>query len=300
MLLDSDIMLSRRSSQLMIPGSARQMMSTPNRVVTLRSFASKKIMGRVKCGDALKFMKGLDSDSAGVIFLDPPFNLGKRYAKTQSTNLDRRPNFEYEGWLKSIIFEATRVLRPGGTLYLYHIPKWAIRLGSFLDGSLEFRHWIAISMKNGFARGRRLYPAHYALLMFSKGSPRWFRRPRISPQTCRHCDEYIKDYGGYRSIIDQKGLNLSDFWEDLSPLRHSHRKHRESNELPPLLLNRIVEISGAKGLLYVDPFAGTGAGVLAAAAAGMRFACCDILSANCKIICQRLEATCKANARGGR
>jgi len=37
-----------------------------------------------------------------------------------------------------------------------------------------FRHWVAMSMKGTFPRGRKLYPAHYALLYCSKGEPKTF------------------------------------------------------------------------------------------------------------------------------
>jgi site-specific DNA-methyltransferase (adenine-specific) len=226
--------------------------------------------------------------SASIIFLDPPFNLGKMYNK-KKPNLDRLPTAEYENWLIRVLSECVRVLMPGGTLYLYHLPVWAMRFGSYLEKTLTFRHWIAISMKNGFVRGRRLYPAHYALLMFTKGETQHFARPKIKPATCRHCGNFVKDYGGYRAIIEDKGINLSDFWEDLSPVRHANRKHRSGNELPLVLFKRIIEISGSPGLLYVDPFAGTGSGVLAAVNAGMHFAACDIVESNCKIIQKRLR-----------
>ena len=181
-----------------------------------------------------------------------------------------------------------RVLGDGGALFIYHIPKWALRMGSFLEGKLSFRNWIAISMKNGFVRGQRLYPAHYALLYFTKGVPKHFHRPKLKPQECRHCGEYVKDYGGYRQIIEKKGINLSDFWEDLSPVRHATKKYRSANELPLRLFERIFDISGKKGSLFVDPFAGSGAGLVAAANSGMKFKACDLVSDNCDIMLRRL------------
>ena len=164
-----------------------------------------------------------------------------------------------------------------------------MRFGGYLDQSLELRHWISLSMKNGFARGKKLYPAHYSLLYFSKGFPKNFKRPKIDPQKCRKCGEYIKDYGGYKSIIDEKGINLSDFWEDTSPLRHISRKHRNSNELPKLIFDRVLSISGAPNEFYIDPFAGSGSGVIGAAELKMKFLCCDLLESNCSIIANRLE-----------
>ncbi|MCX6600758.1 MAG: DNA methyltransferase [bacterium] len=254
----------------------------------VKRFNSKKHRGVVYQGDALAFLRKLKSDSAAIVFLDPPFNLGKVYDKRRS-KLDRMPEKEYRRWIEDILDEAVRVLKPGGALYMYHIPRWAVRFGAYLMDRLEFQHWIAVSMKNGFARGRRLYPAHYALLHFTKGEARVLRRPRIAPATCRHCSGLIHDYGGYAHIISRnKGVNLSDFWDDLSPVRHAKHKHRKANELPHKMLERIMAISGAPSLLCIDPFAGTGSAIKAAVRAGLKFAACDLYRSNCRLICQSL------------
>lgn len=107
----------------------------------------KSVNGKIVCGDAIGFLKSLPRDSARVVFLDPPFNLGKRY--DSKTALDRMPEKEYRKWLETVASESIRVLEPGGSLFLYHVPLWALRLGGLLDSSLAFRQWIAISMKNG-------------------------------------------------------------------------------------------------------------------------------------------------------
>lgn len=254
-----------------------------------RSFNRRAARGRIRHADALAFLSALRSESADLIFLDPPFNLGKVYG-SRPRSADLRPSGDYQTWLFSILAQATRVLAPRGTLYLYHLPQWALRVGYYLDTQLVFQHWIAISMKNGFPRGPRLYPAHYALLMFSKGHPRVLRRPTIAARRCASCGDFFRSYGGYRSIIERKGgVNLSDFWDDLSPVRHPVNKHRGSNELSPELLRRVLQISGVGDGVYVDPFAGGGAGVLAAARAGMRFYCCDIQLANCALVARRLR-----------
>jgi site-specific DNA-methyltransferase (adenine-specific) len=171
---------------------------------------------------------------------------------------------------------------------LYHIPKWAIRFAGQLDSALSFRHWIAVSMKNGFVRGKGLYPAHYALLYFTKGTPTIANRPKISPATCPHCDEYIKDYGGYASHIE-KGVNLSDVWDDLSPVRHSKYKNRRANELPLQLTRRIVDISGQRGGVLLDPFAGTGTSAMAARLRKMKFIAIDREPSNCELIAERVK-----------
>src|SRR2546422_6918695 len=100
-------------------------------------------------------------------------------------------------------------------------------LRELLQGELPFRHWIAISMKGGFARGQYLYPAHYALLYLTKGQPGRFHRPKIDPPHCKKCGALLKDYGGYKKFISN-GINLSDIWDDVSPVRHNRYKHRRA------------------------------------------------------------------------
>jgi len=256
----------------------------------IKQYSARKLKGEVFRGDALKFLHLLPENSADIVFLDPPFNLGKLYS-TVDKKIDRRSEEDYWSWLLQVLLQAARVTKPGGVLFLYHLPIWAMRLAARAeqDTELQFFHWIAVSMKNGFVRGNRLYPAHYALLMLSKGVPEHFNRPKLPPTKCRHCKKLVKDYGGYRKIIESKGINLSDFWEDLSPVRHSNRKNRSANELPEALFDRVMKMSAVKNGLYVDPFSGSGTGVLAAAKCSMRFSACDLMRENCVLLCDRLD-----------
>lgn len=225
--------------------------------------------GEVTCDDALDFLNSVRDECADIIFLDPPFNLGKRYGDRTPKD-DRLDDEAYMKYMTAVLWRACAVLKPGGAVYLYHIPKWAIRFAAILDKELTFRHWIAVSMKNGSSRARHLIPAHYALLYYTKGEPSHFTLPQIPIAKCRRCGESVKDYGGYKRFL-RNGLNLSDLWEDMSPVRHRQFKHRRANELPVKLLGRVVQISGVPGGVLIDPFAGAGTSLIVAAQAGMRF-----------------------------
>ena len=62
-------------------------------------------------------------------------------------------------------------------------------------------------MKGTFPRGKKLYPAHYALLYSTKGSPKTFNRDvvRVPVPICRHCKKDVKDYGGHRKYLNPLG-----------------------------------------------------------------------------------------------
>jgi site-specific DNA-methyltransferase (adenine-specific) len=147
-------------------------------------------------------------------------------------------------------------------------------------------------MKNNFARGRYLYPAHYALLYFTKGAPEHFKRPKIPVSLCRSCGNTIKDYGGYSKFVIG-GVNLSDVWDDLSPVRHKNKKNRIANEMPLEIPSRALQISGTDSGVVVDPFMGSGTTAIAAKQNNMRFIGGDREPSSLQVLSNRLtEMSC--------
>jgi len=106
----------------------------------------------------------------------------------------------------------------------------------------------------------------------------------------------VRDYGGYKQFV-AGGVNLSDVWDDISPVRHAKYKHRTENELPYEIPRRIVEISGNDKGVLVDPFAGTGSSLIAAKEHGMRFVACDIEKRYCELMVNRLMSKAKSTHR---
>lgn len=212
--------------------------------------------GALYQGDCLELLPALPDASIDLWFSDPPFNLDKDYGKGVSDSLGDR---EYLEWCRAWLLEGVRLLKPGGSLFTFNLPRWNIEAGHVLtEAGLTFRHWIAIDIKYSLPIPGRLYPSHYSLLYFSKGQPARFTRPRIPIPVCRHCGGDIKDYGGHRSKLHPDGLNLSDVWYDIPPVRHRTTKRRAANELSEKLLARVLDIASAPGDLVLDPFGGSG------------------------------------------
>ncbi len=209
-------------------------------------------------GDCLAILPLIKSESIDTVFADPPFNLDKKYGAKSKDNL---PEHKYVEWCKAWLDECTRVLKPGGALFVYNLPRWNIVLGAYLmEKGLTFRHDIAVEMKSTLPIHGRLYPAHYSLLYFSKGKPKTFRKIRTPIEHCRHCRGEIKDYGGHRNAMNPLGVNLKDVWTDIPPVRHwkFKSKDRQANALSTKLLDRVVEISTMEGEVVLDPFGGSG------------------------------------------
>ena len=236
---------------------ARSRRKTSRRGVRPIAPAVATAHGVLYAADCFDLFAALRDESVDCVFADPPFNLGKDYGPGVHDALERH---DYLKWCFAWVDESIRVLAPGGALFVYNLPQWAFHLASHIEERrLLFRHWIALSMKGTFPRGRRLYPAHYALLYFTKGSPKTFNRVRLPIPTCRHCGGDIKDYGGHRKFLNPAGLNLTDFWEDTAPARHQKFKSRwHVNELKPMIPGRCIQLSTNPGDVVLDPFGGGG------------------------------------------
>jgi len=78
-------------------------------------------------------------------------------------------------------------------------------------------------------------------------------------EVCPKCLSDIKDYGGYKDKMNPKGINLTDVWDDIPPVRHKKYKGRpEANELSIKLMDRIIEMASNPGDIIFDPFGGSG------------------------------------------
>jgi site-specific DNA-methyltransferase (adenine-specific) len=240
-------------------------------------------LGKLYHKNCLDLLPTVPTESVDLIFADPPFNLGKEYGDKVD---DNREDEEYLAWCYQWLDECIRVLTPGGSLFLYNLPKWNISLGAYVGQQLTFRHWIAVDIKLSLPIPGRLYPSHYSLLYYSKGKPKIFNRPRVPIPVCRHCGGEIKDYGGHRDKLNPEGLNLTDVWTDIPPVRHRSTKNRQGNELSIKLLTRMLSIASMEGDLILDPFGGGGSTYEAAESMGRHWIGCEIQ--DCKPIIRRL------------
>lgn len=240
--------------------------------------------GTLYNGDCVGVMKTLPDACVDLVFADPPFNLGKTYDAGIDDNMTISM---YINWTYEWLDECIRILKPGGRIFVYNLPKWCTYIASYLAQSLTFWDWIAVDMKFSLPIPNRLYPSHYAIVSFIKGpKANTFNNQRIPMQTCRHCGGEIKDYGGYKRKMNSHGVNVSDIWSDIYPVRHKSSKNRRYNELSVKLLDRIISMATNEGDVVFDPFGGSGTTYAVAQILKRKWIGCEL--GDCEIIKQRL------------
>lgn len=210
-----------------------------------------------------------------LAFADPPYNLAKQYDNYDDTLADQ----EYLTWCNQWLDGMARTLKPGGSLFVLNLPKWAIHHAAFLNSRLEFRHWIAWDALSD-PRGK-LMPAHYALLYYTKpgAKPVFNYSPPgkrtvsgdvLPPDAPKYClrPACVRDR---KALGDDAKVELSDLWFDIHRIKHKRDRDAHPCQLPDKLMERIIRLTTNPGGLVFDPFCGAGTTAIAARKLGRHF-----------------------------
>lgn len=227
-------------------------------------------------GDCLEALQALPENSIDFCFADPPYNLRKRYDHCK----DSQELIDYFKWCYLWLAELARVLKPGRTLAVINIPLWSVRYYQFLSTVLDFQDWIAWDALSFPVR--MIMPAHYSILCFSKGAPRYLPglpAPGIKDQMEQEDLSLLAEGFCLRASCasqrQRKGFSgreeISDLWHDIHRLKHNSRRVDHPCQLPPKLMRRLFALFTRPGETILDCFNGTGTSTLVAQQMGRRF-----------------------------
>jgi site-specific DNA-methyltransferase (adenine-specific) len=203
------------------------------------------VITEVICGDAVAELKKISSNSVSLIMADPPYNLGKDYGN----NHDLKGFDEYLDFTKQWIFEAKRVLKEDGTIYVFMGVRFVSYLYELLDRKmgLFFNSWINWHYTQGLGKTKGFSPRHDDILMFTKSKKFNFYLDNI-----RVPQKY------YRSRNNMRGANPGDVWL-FSHVHHCNgNRQKHPTQKPEGLIERMVLASSKENDLIVDPFLGSG------------------------------------------
>ena len=197
-------------------------------------------------GDAVEKLKTLSDSSVDLIVADPPYNLGKDYIDTN----DKMSFSTYQEFTRAWIKEANRVLKKGGTIYVF----MGMRLISYLfeimeqEENLNFISWITWHYTQGVGKKKGWSSRHDDILMFSKG-----RKYTFNLDAVRIPQKY------YRSINNMRGANPGNVW-DFSHIHYSqnNRASQHPTQKPEGVIERMILASSNENDVVLDPFSGSG------------------------------------------
>ncbi|EKS9913903.1 site-specific DNA-methyltransferase [Burkholderia multivorans] len=240
-------------------------------------------------GDCIGGMRQLPSDSVDLIVADPPYNLDKDFGAWKES--ERKG--EWLEWTKNWLNECERVLKPGGSIFVYGIHHHLCWVQCHLyELGLSYRRQIIWFYENGFAGYTKSLAAHYEpLLWFSKGDEYIYhpiREPYKSTERLKHA--IIKNGKVWKPHPD--GRLAGDVWQFpvLAGRRFRDEKVDHPTQKPLSISSRIVNHFSNPGDLVLVPFVGSGTECVAAKVAGRSFLGFELNDAYIRIALQRLES----------
>jgi DNA modification methylase len=253
---------------------------------------------QIYAGDCVAFLHRVEvlhpNGLFDLAFADPPYNLAKNYGQWDDAMADQH----YLDWCNAWLDGMAATLKPGGSLFVLNLPKWAIHHAAFLSRRLDFRHWIAWDALSD-PRGK-LMPAHYALLWFTKpgGKPicnysplgerarAGFVVPPDSPEYCLRA----KCLQQRKALGDDAKVELTDIWSDIHRIKHKRDRDAHPCQLPEKLMERIIKLATRPGDVVFDPFCGAGTTAIAALKLGRKFVVTELDPNYVRITNEKLAA----------
>lgn len=264
---------------------------------------------RLVRADARDLGAHVATGSADVAYLDPPFKVEKSFGARVASGArahgpiaydDNWPSLDaYLSWLEERVAVTRDLLSPRGTLWL-HLDARAVHEAKLLCdrvfGAKRFRGEVIWVPGNGSKSKSGPGIGHQTLLLYARGAdPIWngkdptLRAPFAATSQAMHfkrSDDEGRRYRDrvvsgktYRYYADE-GRALGSVWTDCPAMAANTPLRAETTGYPtqkPLkLLDRVVRATSDVDSLVVDPFVGSGTTLVAAAAAGRRFAGCDV------------------------
>ncbi|MFT5288889.1 MAG: site-specific DNA-methyltransferase (adenine-specific) [Planctomycetota bacterium] len=234
---------------------------------------------RLVQADNLRWMQRQDARGYELIYLDPPFNTGKRQAMKRVRNVrdesgdhvgfgGRRYRSEvlstqsyadafddYLGFLTPRLEECARLLTEQGSLFVHVDPRESHYVKVTLDeifGRDCFRNEIVWAYDYG-GRSRRSWPAkHDVILWYSRDPKQW---------TYRYDDIERVPYMAPGLVGPKKaarGKVPTDVWWQTIVAPQSRERTGYPTQKPAKILDRIVRVHSNPGERVLDPFAGSG------------------------------------------
>ena len=219
------------------------------------------VKSQLLLGDSIDQLKKLPDNSIDFAFSDPPYNLKKKY-ESWNDGLDIQ---QYFSWCDEWIAELARVVKPGHAVAILNIPQWCVRHFKSAKNILQFQDWIA--WEGLSLPVRMIMPAHYGILVLSKGSPRELPGLKRTLNESESKNLYsIGDNFCVRPACSKnrkkEKINDSQFvtnlWWDVHRLKHNSKRVDHPCQLPPLFMYRLISLFTNEGEVVLDNFDGSG------------------------------------------
>lgn len=254
----------------------------------------QKVMEKNKIykGDTLKLIKKIEDNSVDLIVADPPYGIEMNFGGKENWGLDKHN--KWLNWMQEWLKEAERVLKPGGSIFVYGIHHNIGYIQTYLyDLGLTYGRQFIWHYKNNWSGYTKLPAGHYEpLLWFYKGK-RYTYHPIREPYESTDRLKYKITKNGKTWTPNPDGKLAGDVWYIPVLAGKSFEKERVAHptQKPIAICDRIIENFSNPGETILIPFAGSGSECVSAKKNKRDFIGFELNPEYIKIANKRLKAT---------
>lgn len=208
-------------------------------------------------GDALQVLReSLPEASVDLIFADPPYNIGKRFAG----DVARWPSDEaYAEWCYTWLALCMQKLKPTGSLYVMASTQSMPYIDLFVRKRMHVMARIIWHYDSSGRQARRYYGSLYEPILFAVKNQRnyTFNADAITIEAPTGAQRRLIDYRKSPPAVYNKRKVPGNVWYFPRVRYRMPEYEQHPTQKPERLLERIISASSNPGDLVLDPFAGT-------------------------------------------
>ena len=208
-------------------------------------------------GDAVTVLAGkVPDESADLIFADPPYSIGKRFANFR----DKWPSeAEYAKWCESWLELCIAKLKPTGSLYVMASTQCVPYLDLFLRERIYIASRIVWHYDSSGVQAKRHFGSMYEPILFCvKDKDNYtFNADAIKVKARTGADRNLIDYRKTKPSRYNTEKVPGNVWYFPRVRYRMHEYEDHPTQKPESLLERIILASSNPGDVVLDPFSGT-------------------------------------------
>jgi len=208
-------------------------------------------------GDAIDTLeKCVDDNSVELIFVDPPYNIGKKFSHFK----DKWPNDEaYVNWCYQWIDICIRKLKENGTMYLMSSTQAMPYLDLYIRKKMVILSRIIWVYDSSGVQAKKYYGSLWEPILFCvKDKNNYtFNANEILVEAKTGAKRKLIDYRGAKPKPYNTQKVPGNVWQIPRVRYRMDEYENHPSQKPEALLDRIIRASSNKGDIVLDPFSGT-------------------------------------------
>ena len=220
----------------------------------MRSFSDNN--NKIICADVFEGLSQIEDESVDLIFIDPPYNIGKKFEST----IDKWDSDEdYLNWCYKWIDECICKLKKTGSMYIMTSTQFTPYFDIYIRSKMTILSRIIWSYDSSGVQAKKYFGSMYEPILFCVKDKKNY---------CFNAEDILVEAktGSQRKLIDYRKPVPTPYNTEKVPgnvwnfPRVRYRMDEYENhptQKPIALLERIIKASSNEGDLILDPFSGT-------------------------------------------